>query len=95
MKKKRLHRMNSASSSNAYIKSSSRQRSANLRKFKLSSEISITLIPSQSGAVYEHIGGFCLLIIFSFYDPHRRILYIFLSCNPYSFIHIFVPSMGV
>lgn len=42
MKKKRLHRMNSASSSNAYIKNSSRQISAILREFKLSSEISIT-----------------------------------------------------
>ena len=65
MRKKSLHRMNLASSSNAYIKSSSRQKSANLRKFKLSGEISkaalkvhITLLPSQSGAVYEHIGGF-------------------------------------
>jgi len=40
MKKKRLHRMNLASSSSAYIKSSSRPKSAILRKFKLSSEIS-------------------------------------------------------
>ena len=60
MKKKRFHRMNLASSSSAYSRSSSRQKSAILRKFKLSSEISTgsthtTLLPLQSGAVYEHI----------------------------------------
>jgi hypothetical protein len=71
MKKKRLHKMNLASSSSAYMKSSSRQKSAILRKFKLSSKISTggahtTLLPSpsQSSAVYEHIGWICFLIIF-------------------------------
>jgi hypothetical protein len=62
--------MNLASSSSAYNKSSSRQKSAILRKFKLSSEISTgsAHTTSQSGAVYEHIGGFAEAYL-SFYDP--------------------------
>ena len=94
MKKKRLHRMNLASLSNAYIKSSSRQKSAILRKFKLSSEISTgcthtTLLPLQSGAVYELIGGSALssFIFMTHIDEYCKFVY-----PTHSFI--FCPMAG-
>ena len=66
MKKKRLHRMNSASSSSACIKRNNRQKSAILSKLSNESGVPVTGSVhslSQPSAVYEHIAPLSLFLL--------------------------------